>query len=262
MISPGRQPSERTDFLPAADPSDRSIYSQPSYLQINRTDNTVNRNAVAVDKLSDLMGLPPAGSLSVQKAGGRAKSSVSLSRGYSGTQIFNTYSGTTQAGEPMNCGAPGGASSWFAYQAPVNGTLYINTDGSSFDTTLGVYVGNGNDFSSLVCVACDNDSGANGKTSAVRFPATAGVVYYVSVDGVNGASGRVVLNYNLGDPPLIVTVPQPQNLDPGTTAGFSVTVTGTQPFGYQWRHDGVAIPGATNATLVVANIQAQQAGDY
>src|SRR5205814_9737749 len=136
---------------------------------------------------------------------------------------------------PMNCGTPGGASSWFAYQAPVTGTLYINTDGSGFDTTLGVYEGNGNDFSSLVCVACDNDSGSNGKTSAVRFPATGGVTYYISVDGVNGSSGRVVLNYNLGDPPIILAVPSSQYANGGDTVSFTVSGTGTVPMAYQWR---------------------------
>src|SRR5256885_15275295 len=92
---------------------------------------------------------------------------------------------------------------------------------------LGIYVGNGNDFSSLVCVACDNDSGANGKTSAVRAPATAGVPYYISVDGVSGASGRVELNYNLGDPPVILAAQPTQYADTGDTLTFAVSVAGT-----------------------------------
>jgi hypothetical protein len=162
----------------------------------------------------------------------------------------------------MNCGVPGGASSWFAYQAPVSGTLYINTDGSSFDTTLGVYTGNGNDFSSLVCVACDNNSGANGKTSAVRFPATAGVTYYISVDGVNGASGRVVLNYNLGDPPVISAAPPAQYANPGDTLTFAVSVAGSGPMACQWNFNGTRLAGATNTSLSLTNVQASKAGTY
>jgi hypothetical protein len=240
----------------------REIYSQPSYLQINRTDNTVDRGAVAVDKLSDLAGLRPAGTLSVKGNGGFSTRSTGTSRGYSGTQIFNTYGGTTQSGEPANCGSPGGASAWFAYQAPESATLYINTDGSSFDTTLGVYVGNGNDFSSLVCVACDNNSGTNGKTSAVRFPATGGVTYYISVDGVNGAHGKVVLSYNLGDPVVILAAPATQYADPGQTLSFAVGTQGTTPMGCQWSLNGVKLAGATNATLSLTNVQSSKAGTY
>jgi hypothetical protein len=238
----------------------REIYSQPSYLQINRTDDSVDRNAVAMDKLSDLIGLPPTGGLTAKKTG-LAKSS-GPSRGYSGTQIFNTYGGSTQSGEPMNCGTPGGASAWFAYQAPESATLYINTDGSSFDTTLGVYVGNGNDFASLVCVACDNNSGTNGKTSAVRFAATAGTTYYISVDGVNGAYGKVTLSYNLGDAPVILAAPPTQYAEAGDTLSLTVSAAGTVPMACQWSFNGAKLAGATNVILTVTNIQPGKAGTY
>ena len=36
-------------------------------------------------------------------------------------------------------------------------------------------------------VSYELETGRNGKTSAVRFPATAGTTYYISVDGVGGA---------------------------------------------------------------------------
>ena len=240
----------------------REIYSQPIYLQINRTDDTVDRTAVAVDKLVDLMAKAAVGGFSVKNGGGMSKMSGGPSRGYSGTQIFHTYSSSTEPGEPRNCSNPGGASAWFAYQAPVSATFYINTDGSSFDTTLGVYVGNGNDFSSLVCIACDDNSGANGKTSAVRFPATAGVTYYISVDGVNGASGRVVLNYNLGDPPVVLAAPPTQYAEAGQSLSFTVNATGTTPMACQWSFNGTKLAGATNVTLSVTNVQASKAGVY
>jgi hypothetical protein len=140
--------------------------------------------------------------------------------------------------------------------------LYITTDGSSFDTTLGVYVGNGNDFSSLVCVACDNNSGTNGKTSAVRFAATAGTTYYISVDGVNGAYGKVILSYNLGDPAVILASPTNQYAEAGTTLNLTVSATGTTPMACQWSLNGAKLAGATNLTLTVTNVQASQAGTY
>lgn len=41
-------------------------------------------------------------------------------------------------------------------------------------------------------VVCDDDSGPNG-TSRVEFLAVAGTIYYIAVDGVNGAMGNVRL---------------------------------------------------------------------
>jgi hypothetical protein len=97
----------------------------------------------------------------------------------------------------------GGASEWFAEQAETNGTMYIDTDGSSFDTVLAVYTGPGDDFSTLVSVACDNNSGLDGRDSRVSFPATTGTIYWIAVDGVNNpstgvpAKGSVSLHFRL-----------------------------------------------------------------
>jgi uncharacterized delta-60 repeat protein len=240
----------------------REILSKPTYLQINRTDDTVDRSAVAVDKFSDLPILNATKTLPFKTSSKGVIKMGTTSRGYSSTQIFTTYSGTTQPGEPSNCGVPGGASAWYSYTAQRDGILYINTDGSSFDTTLGVYTGNGNDFSSLTVVACDDDSGANGKTSAVRFQAFAGTNYFISVDGKNGASGRVVLNINLGDPAAIASAPQSTITTNGQNALFAVSANGSAPFAYEWKFNGVKIASATNSSLVISNVQSTKVGQY
>jgi hypothetical protein len=134
------------------------------------------------------------------KSKGAAKT---ISHGFSGTQIFSTAGATKEPGEPNHCGVAGGASEWFAVQADTNGTMYIDTDGSSFDTVLAVYKGPGDDFSTLVSVACDNNSGLDGKDSRVAFPATQGTIYWIAVDGVNNpstgvpAKGSVSLHFRL-----------------------------------------------------------------
>jgi len=63
-------------------------------------------------------------------------------------------------------------------------------------------------------------------------------------------------------PPAFIS--QPQNVTTPANAGaiFSVGVTGTAPLAFQWRQNGVAIPGATSATLVLTNVQPTQAGSY
>jgi hypothetical protein len=48
----------------------------------------------------------------------------------------------------------------------------------------------------------------------------------------------------------------------GTQAGFSATAHGTEPFTFQWRHEGTNISGATNALLRLTNLFASDAGGY
>ncbi len=62
--------------------------------------------------------------------------------------------------------------------------------------------------------------------------------------------------------PVIATQPAGATLERGQTATFSVAVTGTAPFTYQWRRNGVAISGATSSTLSLPNVQPGMAGTY
>ena len=62
--------------------------------------------------------------------------------------------------------------------------------------------------------------------------------------------------------PSILAQPGSQTVAPGGTATFSVTATGTAPLTYQWRKNGIAIPGATSATLTLSQVQTSDAGTY
>jgi len=48
----------------------------------------------------------------------------------------------------------------------------------------------------------------------------------------------------------------------GATVSLNATATGTGPFQYQWRLNGVPLAAATGAALTIRNVQASQAGDY
>jgi hypothetical protein len=63
-------------------------------------------------------------------------------------------------------------------------------------------------------------------------------------------------------PPAIVTQPLDLTVEVGQTATFSVTATGTPPPTYQWRFEGADLAGATEATLILTNVQPSQAGVY
>jgi hypothetical protein len=147
--------------------------------------------------------------------------------GYTGTQLFSTVGAVKDDGEPNHCGIPGGASYWFSYAPPASGELYLNTDGSSYDTVLAVYTATGPTYADLVLQACDNNSGTNGRTSSLHFTATGSVNYYVVVDGVNAATGTVRLNYKLLVPLVI------SNAAMTNSFAFRVTSTPSYPFTLQ-----------------------------
>jgi uncharacterized delta-60 repeat protein len=78
--------------------------------------------------------------------------------------------------------------------------------------------------------------------------------------GGNSTDG--LIRYTLATAPAIATPPTNQTAAPGATVNFTVTATGTAPLGYQWSLNGVAVSGATSATLALTNVQIADAGNY
>ncbi|MFN8006260.1 MAG: S8 family serine peptidase [Terriglobia bacterium] len=106
------------------------------------------------------------------------------------------------AGEPNHAGNPGGKSVWWKWIAPFSCTMTLSTAGSSFNTLLAVYTGT---LPNLNLITSNDDDPLGGKTSWVRFQASAGSEYLIAVDGYNGESGSIMLygsygvhNRNLG----------------------------------------------------------------
>ncbi len=63
-------------------------------------------------------------------------------------------------------------------------------------------------------------------------------------------------------PPFIVTPPQGQIIGTGADVLLNAEVLGAEPLVFQWFRNGVAVPGATNANLLLPNIQPNQAGNF
>jgi N-acetyl-anhydromuramyl-L-alanine amidase AmpD len=63
-------------------------------------------------------------------------------------------------------------------------------------------------------------------------------------------------------PPVITTQPVSRTNNIGAVSTFTVGASGTAPLGYQWRFNSVNMPGATNSSYTVANVQPGNAGSY
>ena len=62
--------------------------------------------------------------------------------------------------------------------------------------------------------------------------------------------------------PVITAQPISQTVTVGSNANFSVTASGWLPLSYQWTLGQQNIDGATNASLLLTNLQSSQAGNY
>lgn len=65
-----------------------------------------------------------------------------------------------------------------------------------------------------------------------------------------------------GDEPVITSHPQSRTIVAYQDVTFDVTATGEEPLSYQWLFNGDPISAATNATLLLTNVQPNQAGRY
>jgi uncharacterized repeat protein (TIGR03803 family) len=86
-----------------------------------------------------------------------------------------------------------------------------------------------------------------------------------SVEVVNGygslTSSNAVLTVKVF-PPVIGLQPSSQRVMMGSSASFSVSVSGTPPFSYQWRFNGTKLLNATNAVYAIQAVGATNTGKY
>jgi len=126
---------------------------------------------------------------------------------------------TVVAGQTASFSVAATGTAPLSYQWQKSGVAIIGATSSSYTTPATTSSDNGTQFSVLV---------SN----------TAGSV----------TSGAATLTINAAPvPPSITAQPTGQTVTAGQTATFNVAATGTAPFSYQWRKNGVAISGATSS---------------
>jgi hypothetical protein len=118
---------------------------------------------------------------------------------------INTSEATAAVDDPQDCHNNG--SNWYMFTPTADLSVEVNTIGSDYDTTLGVYTGSPD---SLSLIGCNDDF--YGLQSAVHFEATANTAYFVMVGFCcgNGATGGGMLFLNIREfeipPPLDITL--------------------------------------------------------
>jgi uncharacterized delta-60 repeat protein len=115
--------------------------------------------------------------------------------GTSGSIFDNNVLATAEPFEAIGLGQLFGTNSmWYVWTAPSSGVVTFNTRGSTFDTVLDIYPGtNQPTFFSRF----ENDDFLALRTSQASFQVVAGQSYQISVNGFQGASGFIRLNWNL-----------------------------------------------------------------
>ncbi len=142
-----------------------------------------------------------------------------------GSIAGTTVGATRETGEPGHAtcsysGCTGSASIWYAWTAPANGTLTINTTLSSFDTLLALYTG---DLVASLTRIADNDDIDTSRgifQSQVSAPVTAGITYRVAVDGYGTSTGTSTLGWSFVStaPPTQPDAPTGVIAIPGNTS--------------------------------------------
>ena len=152
--------------------------------------------------------------------------SARIITGESGSAVGSTSEATKQSGEPAHAGNAGGRSVWYLWTAPATEQTIFETCGTGLDTLLAVY--EGGSVTALALIGASDDGCS--EQSILTFPATAGVVYSIAVDGYGGATGSFTLRWR----PLLA--PRNDNFaaaEPlsGTSGSFEETTLGggTEP---------------------------------
>ncbi|HVY69507.1 MAG TPA: Ig-like domain-containing protein, partial [Verrucomicrobiae bacterium] len=160
--------------------------------------------------------------------------------------LTGTVAGASfESGEPQHDDNPGGHSVWYAWVAPVSGTVTVKVDGSQFFPLVDVYTGTIVNGLARVLTAVSFDN-TNLVTTAV-FAAVAGRAYALAVDGYSGLTGPFALELTTANIPATL---QPVQADVSSGKfGFTFGGNPGSPFVVQASADLVNWITVTQGTV-------------
>ncbi|MBI4323642.1 MAG: immunoglobulin domain-containing protein, partial [Chloroflexi bacterium] len=184
-----------------------------------------------------ISGLTEPSSIAVDSLGRILVSQVNETRvqlySATGASIINTFV-RTEAGAPLALG-PGGFWGMGVFCVNTNGDL-LTVDLNGQATTFG--------------------TGFGGLTDSAFGPDGALYASYFESDVIWRIAPSAAL------PPTISLQPQGQTVEAGQSVTFTAVATGYPLPTYQWRKNGMDMPGATRFSLTLTNVQASDTGDY
>ena len=147
----------------------------------------------------------------------------------------DTRTATSNVSDPVHsCGTRGRDSNtvWFRFVSTFNGTVWVSTVNSNYDTVLSAYAGTSSVGPQLAC----NDDSNGTMQSDISFSVSSGQSYLIEVSayGATSAGGTLILTVAPAAAPVVTTQPQNQTITSGQGASLSVVATGTAPLAYQW----------------------------
>lgn len=132
--------------------------------------------------------------LSINPARNDAFANAQILSGTNGSTLGYNRTATRESGEPAHAGNPGGHSVWFRWTAPKSGRVTFDTGGSRFDTLLAAYAG---DSPGALTPLAQNIARPGSGLSRIAFDVGAGTACSVVVDGRDGTSGLLRLNWSM-----------------------------------------------------------------
>lgn len=174
-------------------PAGAVLLSDNATLEV--VDRVANNPGLSADKLEDLFqdDIPGGAGRSLLSRSLTAAGGVGV--GLPGGQWTDNSQSTRSPNDPVVCDVATSATRWFRLRlrVPTADGFSLHTEGSEIPAFLAVFTNR----TALQLVACDSAAMPQKPAARVTFPARAGVDYLVLVDGVDGAQGRIKLNWVL-----------------------------------------------------------------
>jgi hypothetical protein len=166
----------------------------------------------------------------------------------------------TQARETNDCGVLGNATVHLTLTTTNKAIVRLDTEGSSIPTILAVYQSSRTGYVSWRCARSDPTN----RFSEVVFESDEVTRdYRIKLDGLNGATGRIQLNYGIGAPPRIDLTRSGVSSIEADRLRISVVLTNFGPrINYFWTLNGIHQPSWTNATLELFGSLTDQIGEF
>src|ERR1041385_4985106 len=153
-------------------------------------------------------------------------------------------------------GGVGPAPSITAHPASQNGALAL---GASFSVTA---TGDAPIFYQWRFDGSALEGETNSALTLSNLKLSQGGAYSVVVFNAAGSAVSSNATLTVLFPPSFYLQPGSRAVHPGTDVTFTAGGTGTLPLRYQWRLNTVDLPGATNASFGLLNVQPSNAGSY